>query len=589
MDNQMRNLYPCIFGFIALDKSSFYFQKPNFVDIIYYNAQTEGIYMTQVTREFHFYQSIDNLAILFGRIYSPFKINANCKDTSNYLKYILNTNFNKIQGDYSLIFKSLSSKNPNINLVTDKFGSRRILYILNNNRLLFSTHILGLKILLNRKLPEISVQALRHYYNFGFTPNDQTLLKNIRKLPPGSILSVNERKLSIKKYFSIKDLYNPEKYRNYDQNSISDKIDEFMFEAIKKRNSNKNSVGIALSGGVDSGYIAQKLRQCGAKPIGYNLSYRSYYNEHNRIEYLEKKLGLIIRKIFVTPDQIIKNYEYCNSISSEPMLFNNACMRFVALEARKDGITELFDGDGADRIFLGMKRYLLLKKLIKFYELSKKGHFYPFINGLLRILPRKELRKAYIHFKNWNYGIHPYPERDMEGLVKYNLSYEQEVYNLAIKKFYEEFRADFNNKDFGLFFTFQSIQMCPEMFFYDSNDIQTELGIFPISAYWDDDLISIAISIPTELKLRKRTTKYILRKAAAKNLDYRYWMKPKIGLQNSFKYVKSTEKGLRWIKIQREKVKSSNEYKILKEIVPDGRVVLDKLIGLIVWKEHNLG
>jgi len=585
----MDKIYPCIFGFISLDKSPFYFRIPKFVDVIYNNEQIEGIYRTQLTNEFHIYQNNNKMAILFGRIYSPFQINSNKKDELVDFSRLLNADFNKIQGNFSLIIKSFLSNNFNIILIVDKYGSRRLLYSLNKNLLLFSSHILGLKILLNKKLPGISTGVLLHYYNFGFTPNDKTLLKGIHKLPPGSMLSVNGEKVTIKKYFSIRELYHPEEYKNRDEEFICNKLDELMLKAVKKRNSNQYSVGIALSGGVDSGYIAQKLIQSRARPVGYNLAYYKYYNEFNRIEYLEKKLGLKIRKISISTDQIIENFEYCNSISSEPMDFNNSCMRFIALEAKKDGITELFDGDGADRIFLGMTRHLLLKKIIFTYKLLKKIHLFPYILPLLRVLPGKEQKKLYIHFNNWSRGIHSYPERKMEGLTYYNYYYEKKIYDLAIKRFRSRFENEFENMDFALFFTYLSIQMCPEMFFYDPCDIQTELHIFPISSYWDDDIISLAISIPTKLKLQNRHTKYILRKAAAKNLDYKYWMKSKIGLQSSFNYIKKSERGIKWIKYQHEQVRNSQEYKILKEIVPQGKVVLDRLINLIVWKEHNLG
>jgi asparagine synthetase B (glutamine-hydrolysing) len=123
------------------------------------------------------------------------------------------------------------------------------------------------------------------------------------------------------------------------------------------------------------------------------------------------------------------------------------------------------------------------------------------------------------------------------------------------------------------------------MFFYDPVEIQNELGLSPVPAFWDDRLVSLALSIPTDWKMRAGTTKYILRKAAALNLDENYWMLPKIGLQDSFAYVSQSEEGRGWYNEQIEKIRNSKEYQILQEILPGGIVRPARLIGLINWKK----
>ena len=129
--------------------------------------------------------------------------------------------------------------------------------------------------------------------------------------------------------------------------------------------------------------------------------------------------------------------------------------------------------------------------------------------------------------------------------------------------------------------------MCPEMFFYDPSEIQIELGLFPVPAFWDDELVSIALSLPTNLKLRQGKSKYILRKAASQKVDRRYWMMSKIGLQNSFSYVAQSEFGSDWLSDLQKRIDIMMEYDILRGIVPDGKVDANRLINLLVWKDKN--
>ncbi len=580
------NDYPILFGQFSLNESlpqnKIAYKRrvgiPNFL----------SLYQSGFSKEITQFDNGSTTVIIFGRIYAPFQINQYDKENDNKSAILSQMPLKEIEGSFVHIQIIREDNRITLHLSTDKYGFRPFFYFRNQGQIYFTTHLAGLSILLKGQWPTLSDEALLHYYNFGFTPNHQTLLQGIQKIPPASTLTIEKDRFLIAPYFSIAQLYQPDKYLHSSENEICQTIDHLFLEAVQNRIPTKNQeVGVALSGGVDSGYIAQKLVQSHVPVIGYNLAYGKYYDEFTRINFLATHLGIEIRKIIVTPEQVISNFEEVNRFSSEPTGFNNATMRFVAQAAQKDQVGALFDGDGADRLFLGMNRYLQYQKVIRSYSLLKKLKLLPFITLILPFLPNIELKKLSIHFHNWQQGIPPYPERDMGGLHQYNQDYEQTLYELAVKRFREDFDKVFKASHFGDFFTYQSIHMCPEMFFYDPCEIQTPLGLFPIPAFWADSLVSLAISLPTTWKLRHGKTKYILRKAAARNLDPKYWMLPKIGLQNAFHYLIQSKEGQIWQKQQKQNVQDSSEYKTLQTLVPNGYVDPNKLIALIVWKQQN--
>ncbi len=205
-------------------------------------------------------------------------------------------------------------------------------------------------------------------------------------------------------------------------------------------------------------------------------------------------------------------------------------------------------------------------------------------------VPHTGAKKFAIHFRNWSAGIPPYPERTMGATDGYSRAHERDVYRVAVERFAERFRdaaGKAGEGDFGSFFALVSIQMCPEMFFHEPAEIQAPLGMCPAPAYWDDDLVSLAISLPTGWKLKDGKTKYILRQAAAANVDPQYWMLPKIGLQDSFSFVMRSDAGPAWRAARREDVRDSAEYGLLRSALPGGRVQTDRLIGLVVWKAEQ--
>ena len=96
----------------------------------------------------------------------------------------------------------------------------------------------------------ISVDALLHYYNFGITSNEQTLLDGIQKIPPGSTLLVRDGCASVTPYFSISQLYGPELYRTRLEKELCETIDTRLLKTVRKWLPESGPVGIALSGGV---------------------------------------------------------------------------------------------------------------------------------------------------------------------------------------------------------------------------------------------------------------------------------------------------------------------------------------------------
>jgi asparagine synthetase B (glutamine-hydrolysing) len=283
---------------------------------------------------------------------------------------------------------------------------------------------------------------------------------------------------------------------------------------------------------------------------------------------------------------VIANFEHASGVSSEPIGFNNATMRFVALAAREDGVGTLLDGDGADRLFLGQRRHRAYARLLRAYGWLERRGLAPLVGSALTRLPWNELRKAGHHFENWRRGIPPYAERGLGRVGRYDEAYERRVYDLAIARHRESYMREVGDGDFGLFFTWLAVQMCPEMFFHQPAELQQDLGLFPMPAFWDDEVVSVSLSLPTGWKLRAGRTKYILRKAAARALDARYGQLPKVGLPSAYAFAVASPEGRAWRARRLEEARAMPEFQALAAIVPGGADP-KRLLPLAVWKSRH--
>jgi asparagine synthase (glutamine-hydrolysing) len=540
--------------------------------------------------------------LVMGRIYQPFYLEPGMDEKRNaaVLPYIFDPDLKKLQGSFVIIdYPGTVGSEPRLVIAVDKFGMRTAFYHQNKtgDRVYFATHISGLEFLLGEKMPGLSPPSVIHYYHFGFTSNRETLFKDILKIPPGSVLTIGKGPLRVDKYFALPGLYTPGTYRRMSEHDICREINGCLERAIRKGAAGKKTLAVALSGGVDSGFIAKKAREMGIDVTGYNLAYETgetggKYNEFNRVERLHKDFDINIKKIIITPGQLIENIEGASAITSEPIGFNDAAMMMLIFAAQGDGFDSLWDGDGVDRLFFGMNRHMTYWKLFKLYNRLNRLKLVPFVLGIIDRLKgkRTEWRKLNILWNNWRQGIPPYPERKLEKNRIYDLDFERFVFNLGIKSFRDSYVKEFpvdDTDDMILYFTYQSIGMCPGMFFHSPGELQQYYGLIPVSPFWNDSMVSLALSIPSYLKVKKGRTKYILRKAASTGDNQGYWMLPKIGLQNSYDLIKNSETGKQWQEEWNKKSKDSMLYSIISEHIKSNQVERKRLLTAYIWMALN--
>ena len=93
-------------------------------------------------------------------------------------------------------------------LINDRNGSIKLYYSFFDGKLIFSPKI---KILLELGVnKQLRKDAIIDYLIFGYPLENKTLLKDIKELPPGSIIRYAEDKIEIKNYWNY--LYQGEFY-----------------------------------------------------------------------------------------------------------------------------------------------------------------------------------------------------------------------------------------------------------------------------------------------------------------------------------------------------------------------------------------
>lgn len=194
------------------------------------------------------------------------------------MKILLNYNFNPsdiIDEDFESLFKIkrrdscfafVYQKNNTIYAIRDHLGTVPLYFRFINNEIKFST---TLTLLVDSNC-HLDLESLRYFITFG-TPKLKPLLKEIKIVPPGSVIKIDPKshKTQIIYRYRIEVPIEPLKYSF---TKYIDKLDELLLKAVK-RTCQFNEVGLYLSGGIDSALTGIYLKKLGVKVNAYTVAF----------------------------------------------------------------------------------------------------------------------------------------------------------------------------------------------------------------------------------------------------------------------------------------------------------------------------
>jgi len=489
----------------------------------------------QGKQPFHF----ENYVITFnGEIYNhtelreaylkEFKFKTN-SDTETLLYMFVKYKermFEKIDGMFA--FAIYDRKNKRVFLARDRAGKKPLYYYYNKNKKLFffASELNVFKELNNLEIDEKSIYA---YLRCGFFPQDTTPYKNIKKLMNGTCLWLDLSDFSIaeEKYFDILNYYESEKFK-YDKNEIIEILEEKLSKSIKDRLlASDLEVGAFLSGGIDSSLVVAFASKYRAKLKTFTVKFEGEYDESPLARLTADKYGTDHTEIKISMDlkndieKILQNY-------GMPFMDSSAIPSYYVSSEAKRHLTVILNGDGADELFAGYRRYVPIAN--NYMNIAKGFSF------LSKILPVPNEKKSI-----YNYIYRLLSISNKKGLDFYisatNDIFEDVYYfekNEVLEKLEDFIMKVFENKRLTdlskfLYLDFELILFSDLLVKMDIATMANSLeGRSPFLSKY---LLEFAPQIPDRMKINKITTKYILRKLGEKYLPKELINQPKRGFE----------------------------------------------------------
>lgn len=281
-------------------------------------------------------------------------------------KYGIQSTLRKVRGMYALALWDRVLHE--LVLARDPFGEKPMYYGWQGGAFLFGSELKAL-----RRHPafqaEIDRSALCQLLRYNCVPAPDTIFQGIKKLPPGTILSVSKerREPRIAGYYAGIDaisrgLANP--FTGGPDQAVDD-LDKLLRQAVNQQMMADVPLGAFLSGGVDSSVVVALMQAQSCQPvrtfsIGFEIE---GYNEAEHAKAVALHLKTDHTELYVTAADALAIVPRLPEIYCEPFADSSQIPTYLVSALAKKQVTVSLSGDAGDELFAGYNRYLASARL----------------------------------------------------------------------------------------------------------------------------------------------------------------------------------------------------------------------------------
>jgi asparagine synthase (glutamine-hydrolysing) len=245
--------------------------------------------------------------------------------------------------------------NGTLVLARDRVGKKPLYYYLDGEKLVFASEIKSILCHpgLDRSVDE---QAVSDYISLGYIPAPKSIYRRIRKVLPGHFVKISGRDLRETCYW---DLQFHEDQSPTESEWIQQFLEQFE-EAVRIRLMSEVPLGAFLSGGLDSSAVVAMMSRIMDQPVRTaTIGFREgAFDESGFAREVADFLRTDHYEQTVTAEQI-STVEKLAWHYDEPFSDSSALPTYYVSKVARDRVTVALSGDGGDENLVGYRRYIL--------------------------------------------------------------------------------------------------------------------------------------------------------------------------------------------------------------------------------------
>lgn len=408
----------------------------------------------------------------------------------------------------------------------DRMGEKPLYYAERNGWFVFGSELRTL--LAHPEIArELDLRGLSRYLTSGYLPDPHTILEGVLKLPPGHSLTVTAGKTRLTRYWDIPfDTKRPPDAARRSDAAWAEALWEALCASVRHRLVSDVPVGIFLSGGIDSSAVtaAAVAVAPGQRFKSFSIGFEeSSYNEEPFARAVAERLGTEHHQFTFTAADAAAFLPRLGETLDEP-LADPAFLPTVHLARHtRESVTVVLSGDGGDELLCGYPTSLAVAPISWMNRLPHgavhaAARFVDALPSSTRYGSPSFLLKQF--FRG---AVHP---PDIATQIMMGGFTPAEQYQLVTRPVreactafdpYEDItgimvHAPFDDPVSRLIYHHSKLYLAGQTLVKMDRGTMAH-GVEARAPFLDPALVELTCTMPSSLKLRGLTTKYVLKRA----------------------------------------------------------------------------
>lgn len=244
-----------------------------------------------------------------------------------------------------------------LELFRDRIGVKPLYYRWDPAGFCFGSELKALREL-RYWTPEIDLQALGEFLQYGYVPEHRSIYRDVFKLLPGHRLRLKRGEPPvIERYWSVLDAL--EKPLDGDSGELERQLEALLIDACGYRMVSDVPVGIYLSGGVDSSLVTALLAKHHDQPIStFTIGFAEKSHDESRwARRIAEHCGTNHTEYILESGEALDIARDWGSLFDEPFADSSSIPTLLVSRLASEHVKVVLSADGGDELFSGYNTY----------------------------------------------------------------------------------------------------------------------------------------------------------------------------------------------------------------------------------------
>ena len=405
-------------------------------------------------------------------------------------------------------------------LARDRLGKKPLLYSIAGTKLIFASEFQAIL-----EHPDVSrdvnVDAINSYLSFMCIPAPQSAFNAVQKLEPGSLLTWRNGEVDKRRYWTL----DTSTKISIGEEEAQERSVDLLREAVRARMMSDVPLGAFLSGGIDSSAIVALMAEVSTRAVKtFSIGFEEQdFSEIEHARRVADRFGAEHHEFVVRPDALevlpilVRHY-------GEPYADSSAIPTYYLAKMTRRHVTVALTGDGGDECFAGYERYAAMRIGEQYDRLPRVLREQLLHRAISNLPAARATRSGYGRLRRL-LGVMGQPRAERYLTLTCGLTEEMKT-ELCTSDFRRRIAEGSALDSMRPWFAGNGEQdildrlMMADTSNYLPNDLLVKVDIATMavslearSPFLDHRIVEFAAGLPPQYKLRRLTTKHLLRRA----------------------------------------------------------------------------